>query len=67
MIKFLFIHRNIESNNSGTKVPKVGKFWLWVVQVLVMTSSKFDDFSVVCSVFINVHQRPYNYKICIYT
>ena len=67
MIKFLFIHRNIEPNNSRTKVPKVGKFWLWVVQVLVMTSSKFDDFSIVCSVFINAHQRPYNYKICIYT
>ena len=41
----------ITLNNSRTKVGKAWKFWLWVVQVLVMTSPKFCVFSIVCSSF----------------
>ena len=48
-------------------MPKAWKFRLWVVQVLVMSSPKFGDFSIVCSVFIKVHQRAYDYKIYLYT
>ena len=48
-------------------MPKAWKFWLWVVQVLVMSSPKFGDFSIVCSVFIKVRQRAYDYKIYLYT
>ena len=48
-------------------MPKAWKFWSWVVQVLVMSSPKFGVFSIVCSVFIKVRQRGYDYKIHIYT
>ena len=63
----MFIHRNIEPNNSRTKVRKACNFCLWVVQVLVMSSPRFGVFSIVCSVFIKICQRAYNYKTCIYT
>ena len=63
----MFIHRNIEPNNSRAKVRKACNFRLWIVQVLVMSSAKFGAFSIVCSVFIKIRQRAYNYKIYIYT
>ena len=67
IIKLMFIHRNIEPNNSRTKVRKACNLRLWIVQVLVMNSAKFGAFSIVCSVFIKIRQRAYNYKIYIYT
>ena len=44
IVKFMFIHRNIEPNNSRTKVRKACNFCLWVVQVLVMSSPRFGVF-----------------------
>ena len=63
---YIYTH-TITLNNSRTKQLKSLKLLVYVVQVLFMTYSKFGIFSIVCSVFIKVCKRAYNYKIYIYT